>query len=373
MKPFKMKTILFLSLLFGFYLGNAQSDNQKDWALLPFVKVDSLNPILQPKTDTKFLCPVRKESVSWEGKDVFNPTALVKDGKVYMLYRAEDFVGKYNGTSRIGLAVSDDGLHFKRLPEPIFYPDNDNAKELEWEGGCEDPRIVEDENGTYFLTYSSYDGDKARLLIASSKDLFKWKKYGSVFEKAYKGKYSRVWSKSGSIICKQVGSKMVATKINGKYWMYFGDTNLFVAHSKDLINWTPLEKVSENNSNEKELLPVLKPRANKFDSRLVEPGPPAILTEKGILLIYNSMNSRTVGDKNMEPDTYSAGQALFDKNDPSKLVDRLNRNFFQPDKPYEIDGQVNKVCFLEGLVYFKEKWFIYYGTADSKIAVAVKE
>ena len=29
------------------------------------------------------------------------------------------------------------------------------------------------------------------------------------------------------------------------------------------------------------------------------------------------------------------------------------------------------MCFLEGLVYFKGRWFLYYGTADSKIAVAV--
>lgn len=367
-----MKRIIFFLLILGVYISSAQQGIDKDWAILPFVKVDSINPILQPKIDTKFLCPIRKQLVSWEGKDVFNPTALVKDDKVYMLYRAEDFIGKYNGTSRIGMAISEDGLNFERLPNPVFYPDNDNTKEMEWEGGCEDPRIVEDKNGTYFLTYSSYDGDKARLLVASSKDLFKWKKYGSVFKKAYKGKYSRVWSKSGSIVCRRVGSKMVATKIGGKYWMYFGDTNLFIAYSKDLINWTPVEKLVDN-TNKKELLPVLKPRANMFDSRLVEPGPQAILTEKGILLMYNSMNSRTVGDKNLAPDTYSAGQALFDKNDPSRLIDRLGKSFFRPDKPYEIDGQVNKVCFLEGLVYFKEKWFIYYGTADSKIAVAVKE
>ena len=46
--------------------------------------------------------------------------------------------------------------------------------------------------------------------------------------------------------------------------------------------------------------------------------------------------------------------------------------FMKPDKPYEISGQVNHVCFVEGLVKFKNKWFLYYGTADSKIAVAVR-
>ncbi len=57
----------------------------------------------------------------------------------------------------------------------------------------------------------------------------------------------------------------------------------------------------------------------------------------------------------------------------NKLIDRTKTNFIQPDKDYEKVGEVNEVCFVEGLVFFKKKWFLYYGTADSKIAVAVKE
>lgn len=350
-----------------------------DWALTSFVKVDSLNPILQPKTDTEFLCPVRGTKVKWEGKDVFNPAAVVKDGKVYMLYRAEDFVGKHKGTSRLGLAISKDGLHFNRLQEPVFYPENDEMKEFEWEGGVEDPRIVEDENGTYFLTYTAWNGDKARLFVATSIDLLTWTKYGSAFKKAYNGKYAKVWLKAGSIVCKREGDKMIAIKINGKYWMYFGESNIFLAYSDDLINWIPLERESDSASEElighslevPDLLPVLMTRKGKFDSHLIEPGPPAILTDKGILLIYNSKNSGDYGDPSLAQKTYAAGQALFDKNDPSKMINRLDSTFFKPDKPYEIDGQINHVCFLEGLVHFKGKWFLYYGTADSKIAVAV--
>jgi predicted GH43/DUF377 family glycosyl hydrolase len=114
------------------------------------------------------------------------------------------------------------------------------------------------------------------------------------------------------------------------------------------------------------------PRKGKFDSQLVEPGPPAILTEKGIVFIYNSRNSPEYGDPALPAGTYSAGQILADKNDPFNIIDRCEKNFFTPDKPYEITGQVNNVCFLEGLVYFKDKWFLYYGTADEQIAVAVK-
>jgi len=358
-----------------------QNQDNESWALTSFVKVDSINPILGPKLDTEFLCPVRGSKVKWEGKDVFNPAAVVKDDKVYMLYRAEDFVGKYKGTSRLGLAISEDGLHFNRLPEPVFYPENDKMKEFEWEGGVEDPRIVEDENGTYVLTYTAWNGDKARLFVATSTDLLTWTKYGSAFKKAYNGKYAKVWSKAGSIVCKRIEDKLVATKINGKYWMYFGESNIFLAYSDDLINWVPLERDTHSSSEKlighsidvPDLLPVIMTRKGKFDSHLIEPGPPAILTDEGILLIYNSKNSGDYGDPSFAPKTYAAGQALFDKNDPSKMINRLDSTFFKPDKPYEIDGQINHVCFLEGLVHFKGKWFLYYGTADSKIAVAVRE
>jgi len=69
--------------------------------------------------------------------------------------------------------------------------------------------------------------------------------------------------------------------------------------------------------------------------------------------------------------TYAAGQALFDKNEPWKIIDRTASYFIHPDKDYEKVGEVNEVCFVEGLVNFQNKWFLYYGTADSKIAVAV--
>ena len=81
------------------------------WALLPFEKADSVNPVLAAGQST-FHCPILKQEVKWENKDVFNPAAVVRDGRVHLLYRAEDTVGRFNGTSRLGLAVSDDGFHF---------------------------------------------------------------------------------------------------------------------------------------------------------------------------------------------------------------------------------------------------------------------
>ena len=360
---------------------SVQQSTNVEWALLPFTKADSVNPVLGPGTG-EFTCPILKRKIKWENKDVFNPAAVVRDGKVFMLYRAEDTIGKYAGTSRLGLAESSDGLHFIRHPEPVFFPDNDEHKKYEWEGGCEDPRLVEDENGTYILTYTAYDGDKARLMIASSKDLKKWTKHGHAFAKAYNGKYVDVWSKSGSIVSTyRDDGKIVATKINGKYWMYCGDVNIWLAESEDLINWIPV-LYSEGEKPEIELrhnsveIPEVKivfgPRKGKFDSDLVEPGPPAMITDKGIVLIYNSRNVPSIGDSTLAEGTYAASQILIDKNDPAKVIERMDTYFLKPDKQYEISGQVNHVCFVEGLVRFNNSWYLYYGTADSKIAAAVK-
>ena len=324
-----------------------------------FVKIDSVNPILFPDSQYTFHCPASNQLVHWQSKNVLNPTAFVKYGKVYLLYRAQDSAM----TSRLGLAISTDGIHFVKQPNPVFYPDNDLYKKYEWKGGVEDPRIVETEDHQYLLTYTSYDGKTARLCFALSKDLMHWKKRGPVLSSE---RYINNWSKSGAIIVERKEEKMVAKKINGKYWMYFGDTDLFMAYSDDLMHWEPLE-----NSETNKLVPVLQPRAGYFDSRLVEPGPFALYTNKGVVLIYNSSNAANNNDHTRPKFTYAAGQALYDTALPYKLVDRTNTDFIHPDKDYEKVGEVNNVCFVEGLVFFKNKWILYYGTADSKIAVAI--
>ncbi|WP_298348358.1 glycoside hydrolase family 130 protein [Runella sp.] len=367
-----MKNLLLLLLLAQLTF----AQKQQPWMIGPFRKADAANPILEAKATTTFKCPLRGETVNWEEKDVFNPAVVVRNGKVYMIYRAEDKVGKYAGTSRLGLATSNDGIHFKRMPEPVFYPDNDFMKKYEWEGGCEDPRIVETEDGRYVMTYTAYDGDLARLCVASSSDLIHWQKHGLAFNSFIKGKRD-FWSKSGAIVCRKVGNKFIAAKINGKYWMYWGDqAQLYIATSDDLINWYPATRPNDPaykslDVSDVNCIPVATTRNGKHDSRLLESGPPAFLTKDGIVLIYNGMNYNQTGDASLAEGTYAAGQFLFDAENPVQLKDRSENYFLKPDKPYEIVGQVNQVCFVEGLASFKGKWFLYYGTADSKIGVAV--
>ena len=298
---------------------------------------------------------------------MFNPSAVIRDGKVHLIYRAEDTIGMYKGTSRLGLAVSSDGLHFTREPEPVFYPDADSLNIYEWEGGVEDPRIVLAPDGRYILTYTAYDGKIARLCLATSSDLRNWKKYGPLF----RGKYLDLWSKSGAIVAEHDGQNLVAKKIAAQgaealYYMYFGDTDLFMATSPDLLHWTLVEKDGVP-------LKVMGPRPGKFDSRLVEPGPCAMWRPDGIVLLYNGMNLEKEGDSSLPSGAYCSGQALFDPADPARLTGRTDSWFMKPDKPYETEGQVNQVCFIEGIARLNNRWFLYYGTADSRIAVAVTE
>ena len=216
----KKASLLFLLLLFQVVIVQAQTD--QSWQMSGFVK-PAFNPIMQADSTVSFFDPVKKEMVQWQKADVFNPAAIVRNGKVYVLFRAEDIPGTAIGmrTSRIGLAESEDGIHFIKRKDPVLYPDSSVFMKYDYPGGCEDPRIVEKEDGSYVLLYTSWNRDVARLSVATSTDLVTWKKQGPAFAKAYDGKFLNVWSKSGSVVTKMVNNKIVATKVNGKYWMYW--------------------------------------------------------------------------------------------------------------------------------------------------------
>lgn len=363
------KSILLISLavlpLFGY-----SQNVLPDWALGGFVRPEKANPIITPNPSNQFDCPMQDKKIGWEESDVFNPAATVKDGKIYVLYRAEDnsATGIGKRTSRIGLAESEDGIHMKRRKTPVMYPDKDNMKEYEWEGGCEDPRVTMTEDGLYVMAYTSWNRKVARLCIASSHDLVKWEKHGPAFAKAYNGRFKDIFCKSGSMVTTIKDGKQVLTKIDGKYFMYWGEHAVYAATSDDLVNWTPI--LDEKN----ELATVIKPRPQYFDSALTECGPPAILTDKGIVLLYNGKNQTNDSkrDKRFTAGAYCAGQILTDPKEPMKVLQRLDVPFFRPMASFEKSGQyVDGTVFIEGLVFFKNKWYLYYGCADSQVSVAI--
>ena len=338
--------------------------------MLGFKKTDT-NPIMTADSTFTFNDPISKKEVKWQKADVFNPAAIVRNDTVFMLFRAEDNPKAILGgrTSRIGLAHSTDGINFTKYPEPVFYPADDDFQQYDYPGGVEDPRVVETPEGDYIMLYTSWNKDVARLSSATSKDLKTWIKHGPVFRKTNSGKFLDIWSKSGSIVTELIGGRLIAKKINGKYLMYWGELFVNLAQSENGIDWEPTLDDKD------ELLHSFKPSLGEFDSHLTEPGPPALYTENGILLLYNGKNLQGEGASSKFPEgTYCGGQVLFDKNEPSKVIARLEEPFICPSLPHEISGQYKAgTTFIEGLVYFKDKWFLYYGTADSMVGLAIKE
>lgn len=336
------------------------------WMLGPFVRA-AANPILGPDRAATFECPVRGAAVRWQEKDVVNPAAVVRDGKVHLLFRAEDTVGRFAGTSRIGLATSEDGVSFTRRAEPVLYPEIDFMQPYEWEGGCEDPRVVEREDGTYVMTYTAFDGAVARLAIATSRDLVHWTKHGLAFGQAGGGKWKDLSSKSGAILARlDPRGRLVAARIRGKYWMYWGEPEVFAATSDDAVAWTPVER-DDVPAAGRSFAVVIGARHGRFDSGRVEPGPPALLTERGILLLYNGANARAHGEPSLPDGASAGGQLLLDPLDPTSVLARGTDPFFRPQPTLEAEGHAP---FLQGLVFFHGRWLLYYGMADSTIGVA---
>lgn len=336
------------------------------WQIAPFTRPAGVSLIISPQPASTFTDPISKQPVHWEALHTFNPAAIVRNGKVYVLYRAEDDSGSMmigGHTSRLGLATSDDGLHFTREAAPVFYPAPDAQQAREWPGGVEDPRIVEAEDGTYVLTYTQWNHTTYSIGIATSRDLRHWTKYGPAFGDT--GRYAHLQYKSGGMLTRMEHGRLIAARVNGRYWMYWGEGVVRLATSPDLIHWTPVEGPDGTPQ------AVLSPRPGHFDSSFPEVGPPPVLTAAGIVVIYNGKNAASEGDPRLGPNAYSAGEALFTASDPAKLLAREERPVLEPTQPYEKTGQYAAgTTFAEGLVRFHERWFLYYGCADSFVAVA---
>lgn len=323
--------------------------------ILPFNKYSG-NPILSPNPAN-----------NWESAFLYNPTAIVLNETIFLLYRAQNA----SKTSSIGLAWSTDGYNFTRLNQPIIYATED----YETIGGTEDPRIVRI-NSTFYVTYTAFNNISAQLCMAISEDLLNWNKIPPLFPGWTDVAYSDIdipvprvnHSKSGAI---------VNEPINGLYHMYWGDSFFYHATSPDMHNWTTLPAEQ-----------YFAAPQDPWENRLIEPGPAPIKTRDGRwILVYNGMTTGRIG---YPKDQYSVGQMLIDPSGAFRpnlnvsdgmyqpaLMDgpiaRIEKPLLVPEASDEQEGQVNQVVFAEGLVQFKGKWFLYFGQADSTLGVATAD
>lgn len=301
---------------------------------------------------------IRPDAQSCAKDAVFNPAAAVKNGKVHLLCRCIDFAREADtkknwSVSTFCWAVSEDGFNFTMSSEPVseFNPGPDSP----FQGGFEDPRLVKI-GDKWLLTYTGvYREPSGRFntmtpgLAALSDDLLHWEFLGEILP-----------------------SRAIAVtpeKINGRYWAYYDNWCLRLAWSEDLRTWHLMEE------------PALKQRPGKFDEFLCEAVAAPLISDDGILLLYNG----DAGEKQAETlaravspsylplhpkGFYSIGWALFDRNDPAHLLARSEEPFLSPEFLYEFYGVADFTCFASGLVEFKGKHILYYGCADMRIAAA---
>jgi len=110
-------------------------------------------------------------------KDVFNPAVAVRNDTLFLLYRAQDKVGKPAGTSRIGLAASTDASILpvcsnRYYTQPTMLLNNTNGR-----AAAKTPAWWRQRR--YLLhDHTAFDGKNARLLVATSRDLVHWVKHG---------------------------------------------------------------------------------------------------------------------------------------------------------------------------------------------------
>lgn len=279
----------------------------------PILKRHPLSPLFAPN-------PMHL----WESKYVFNP-AVVYDGELFhMLYRAQgaDMV------SRMGYAVSTDGIKWNRMENPVFEPKENNEMY-----GVEDPRLTHID-GKYYMTYTAYSPENISIALASTQNFITWKRHGIVIPESP--------NKDAAIF---------PEKINGKYVMFHRlEPDMWLAYSDDLIKWNNYTKIAS-------------PRKNSWDNVKIGVGGTPIKTEYGWLVLYHGVGE---GPRLI----YRLGFMLLDLNDPTKILKRSETPCLEPKETWEKFGGVPSVVFSDAIVEYKDKYYVYYGGADNYIALA---
>ncbi|MDX1535763.1 MAG: hypothetical protein R3346_03320 [Candidatus Spechtbacterales bacterium] len=293
------------------------------------------NPILKPIAEN-----------NWEEKAVLNPAAIRLKNKTHILYRAMD----NTGVSTIGYASSKDNLNIdERLNKPIYKPRKDfEVSKKPGNSGCEDPRLTKIGKKIYML-YTAYNGKQppaGAITWIKEKDFLK-KKWN--------------WSEPKIITEPGVDNKDIVLfprKINGRYYL------LHRPHSRDVwIDSTDnldFEKGEYLKGNK-----LFTPRDEGWDTLKVGANTPPIETPAGWVVIYHGVSSSSR--------KYRVGAVLLDKEDPTKVLCRLHDPLLEPEMEYEKKGQVDNVVFPCGHVIVDGIIYLYYGGADSVVAVAKVE
>lgn len=313
-----------------------------------------------------------KTTLAFEDEGVLNPAAIDDGEYIHLFYRA---VSKGNYSS-IGYCKLKGPLVIKqRKNTPVIAP------EYAYEShGVEDPRIVLIDD-LYYLTYTAYDGVNALGALAVSADLIHFEKKGLIVPQISYGTFCGLTTPTCQVNEKYVryNENAQLTEKNGikvlvwdKNLMFFpGRINgkmYFLHRIKPDIQIVSINELSELTQDfwinyfghfDEHIVMTAK-----YDHEVsyIGGGCPPIKTHAGWLLIYHGVRDTIDGY------VYSACAALLDLDNPNKEIARLPYPLFEPDRKWELIGEVNNVCFPSGAIVHDDTLYIYYGAADEQIA-----
>lgn len=268
---------------------------------------------------------------------VFNAGAtLLEDGTTLLLCRVED----RRGHSHLCAARSANGIDGWQIdPKPTLMPDPKNYPEELW--GIEDPRITYvPELGQYAVAYTAYSPSSPAVSLALTKDFRDFERYGVIIPPEDKD------------------AALLPRRIKGRWALIHRPVisalgaHMWISYSPDLRHW----------GGHRLMLPAR--RGAWWDSAKVGLGPPPIETSAGWLVLYHGVRPTVSGA------IYRLGLALLDLDEPERCIRRGESWVFGPDEPYERFGDVNNVVFPCGWVVEGDQVRMYYGAADTCVAVA---
>ncbi len=293
----------------------------------------------------------------WESKWVFNPSAILHDGKIHLVYRA---VGG-SDVSMVGYAHSSDGFTVDgRYPEPAFYhrntPEGDRSEfKIPYSsgggfcGGSEDPRITLIGDRVYML-FTAFDG------WSSIRIGMTWLELPNFLNRIWKWKKPVFISPPNEV---HKNWLLFPEKINGKQAILHSiSPEVSVAYVDSLDEFDGKKFIkSEYKSGA---------RRTTWDNWIRGAGPSPIKTKYGWLLLYHAMDVN-------DPNRYKLGAMLLDLKNPEKVLYRSSQPILEPDEWYENEGFKAGVIYASGAVIKDGLLLVYYGGADTVCCVAAAD
>ena len=272
----------------------------------------------------------------YSANTVFNPAATIRDGETILLMRVED----RRGLSHLTVARSPDGVTGWRIDAaPTFVGEPDTHPEEMW--GIEDPRVTfVEEKHRWIVAYTAYSGGGPLVSLAATKDFETFERLGAVMPPENKDaalfpvKFDGRWA----LVHRPVGGAFGA--------------HMWISFSPDLTHWGDHQI-------------LLRARdGGWWDAQKIGLSPQPLKTDRGWLIMYHGVRITASGS------IYRLGLALLDLENPRRVLKRSSEWLFSPSEAYARLGDVGNVVFPCGWTLVDDEIRLYYGAADTSIALA---